>query len=159
MSLQVAPTAIPVRDLSTLLLPIVEQRLLVPNVSVAEILDFSQPQVEDDMPTWFLGLMPWRTTRVPLISFEAMNDQPFFSHSDSSRVAIFNGIVDGDKMPFWGLVTQGTPRQVRVMPDEVREQMDVTCSTAEKMAVTINGEIARIPDLDYIEQQLLSLNF
>lgn len=146
-----------VRDLSTLLLPIVEQVLLVPNVSVAEILDYRETEVGDDVPNWYLGLMQWRTRKVPILSFEAINDQPFFSRSDLSRVAIFNGIVDSDEMPFWGLVTQGTPRQMKVMPEELKAESELSCGPAEKMAVLVNGESARIPDLEYIEEQLLAL--
>lgn len=145
------------QEMSTLLLPIVDQALLVPNVTVAEILDFNHTDEIDDVPTWFLGLMKWRTLSVPIISFEALNDQPFFNRSEQSRVAIFNGISGSEDLPFWGLVTQGTPRQMKLSPADINENSDIESGPAEMMPVYINTEQARIPNLDFIEKELTTL--
>lgn len=145
------------QEISTLLLPIVNRALLVPNVSVAEILDFNHTDEIDDVPTWFLGLMKWRTLSVPIISFEALNDQPFFNRSEQSRVAIFNGLSGSSDLPFWGLVTQGTPRQMKLLPSDLQENSNVEMGIAEVMPVYIGSEQARIPNLDYVESEITKL--
>lgn len=145
------------QEISTLLLPIVDQTLLVPNVSVAEILDFNHTDEIDDVPTWFLGLMKWRTLSVPVISFEALNDQPFFNRSEQSRVAIFNGLGGSDDLPFWGVVTQGTPRQMKVLPNDLQENTNAEAGPAEVMSVYIGAEQAHIPNLDFIESEITKL--
>lgn len=145
------------QEISTLLLPIVDHTLLVPNVSVAEILDFNHTDEIDDVPTWFLGLMKWRTLSIPVISFEALNDQPFFNRSEQSRVAIFNGLSDSQDLPFWGVVTQGTPRQMKVLPSDLQENTDLETGPAEVMPVYIGADQARIPNLDFIETEIKKL--
>lgn len=155
MALQLA-TNNDVQDVSTLLIPVEGKTLLLPNVSVAEILDYNDPARVSDVPTWYLGNIEWRTLQVPLISFEAVNEQPFSQRAHSAKIAIMNGIVDNPRMPFWGIVTQGTPRQMRITAEEIVKDENVLNGPAELMSVIVNGEAARIPDLDFIEKQLLA---
>lgn len=156
MALQLASTK-DVQDVSTLLIPVVGKTLLLPNVSVAEILEFNEPVPQSDVPTWYLGNIGWRTLQIPLISFESVNEQAFNNRASNAKIAILNGIVDNPRLPFWGIVTQGTPRQMRITAQEItRDESDVGGGPAEFMSVVVNGEAARIPDLDFIEKQLLA---
>lgn len=157
MDVQVEKIERPVRDLATFLLPLIEQVLVVPNVSVAEIIDYQAPVPLDDAPNWYLGKMPWRTTEIPLISFEALNDHPFQQLNAESRVAVFNGISANGEMPFWGLVTQGIPRQMKVLPEEVHPDQSLAVGIAEKQNVLVNGEAAVLPDLDKVEAKILQV--
>jgi chemosensory pili system protein ChpC len=147
-----------IEELATLLIPIENNNLILPNVSVAEIFDYTEPTVEEDVPTWYLGMLTWRKIRVPLISFEAINDQPFFSKNGGNKISIINGTVDSDRMPFWGIVTQGAPRLMRVSAQEIVEEKGASTGPAELMTVSVSGELASIPDISWIEQQLLQLN-
>ena len=144
-------------ELATLLIPIEENHLILPNVSVAEILDFENPESKDDVPTWYLGWLQWRTTRVPVISFEALNDQPFRSTTDNAKIAIINGVTESDQLPFWGIVTRGAPRLMRVTSQEIVEDKEANAGPAEQMLVSVNGELATIPNIEWIEQQLLKV--
>ena len=144
-----------VTELATLLIPIDGKNLILPNVSVAEILDYHAPESEEDGPTWHLGNLKWRTLTVPLVSFEAVNDQPFFSQMETTKIAIINGISNNDVLPFWGLIAQGSPRLMRIGAEEVVEDHSLSTGPAEVMAVSVNGESARIPNLEWIEKQIL----
>ncbi len=146
-----------VTELATLLIPVEDKSLILPNVSVAEIFDFSEPKKEEDVPTWYLGRLLWRSTEVPLVSYEAVNEQPFVSKVDNAKIVIINGVSNVDELPFWGIVTQGLPRLLRVMGQEIAEEENASCGPAELMAVYINGELAFIPNLDFIEKLLLEL--
>lgn len=143
-------------DLATLLLPVYGQQLVLPNVTVAEIIPYVAPILEEDVPGWYLGSFSWRNISVPLVSFEAINAEPFTSENKFRRIAVLNGIVDSERLPFCGIVTQGVPRLMRVMADEVAIDGEVA-GPAELSRVLVNGESAVIPNVDYIQQQVLNL--
>ena len=143
-------------ELATLLIPVNGRQLILPNVTVAEIIPFVEPSPEDDVPTWFLGRFDWRAQQIPLISFEAINEEPFVSQSRNRRIAVLNGLV-GEQLPFCGIVTEGAPRLMRVMPDEMGSDESQQTGPAELARVIVSGEPAAIPDVDFIQQQMLSL--
>lgn len=147
-----------VTELATLLIPIDGKNLILPNVSVAEILDYQSPESQEDGPTWYLGSLKWRTLTVPLVSFEAINDQPFFSQLETTKITIINGISNNAVLPFWGMLAQGSPRLMRVGAEEIIEDHSLSIGPGEVMAVNVNGEPARIPNLQWIEQQILELH-
>ena len=127
------------------------------NVSVAEILDFQTPTPIDDVPNWCLGFLAWRDIQVPLVSFEGLNDQPIMGSASTVKIVIMNGVTNGERMPFWGLVSQGTPRLMRVTGSELLRDETRSCGPAELMAVKFGSESAHIPDTDLIEKELLAL--
>lgn len=143
-------------ELATLLIPVSGRQLILPNVTVAEIIPFVEPEPEDDVPTWFLGRFTWRSQQIPLISFEAINDEPFLSQSGQRRIAVLNGLV-GDELPFCGIVTEGAPRLMRVMPDEIGNDESQLVGPAEIARVMVSGEPAAIPDVEFIQQQMIRL--
>jgi chemosensory pili system protein ChpC len=144
-------------ELATLLLPVFAKQLVLPNVTVAEIIPYVEAQAEDDVPAWYLGRFNWRNISVPLVSFEAINAEAFTSQGKLRRIAVLNGVVDSEKLPFCAIVTQGAPRLMRVMPDEVANDEQGQTGPAELATVLISGEPAVIPDIDFIQRQLLTL--
>lgn len=146
-----------VNELATLLIPVEGQNLILPNVSVAEILDYQAPASSDDAPNWYLGLLTWRMLDVPLVSFEGLNGQPIIGGEGQMKIAIMNGVCDSERMPFWGMVTQGTPRLMRVTASELQQEPGAPCGPAELMAVSLAGDIAHIPNTDFMEGELLKL--
>lgn len=143
-------------ELATLLIPVSGRQLILPNVTVAEIIPFTEPDLEDDVPTWFLGYFIWRSQKIPLISFEAINDEPFLSQSSQRRIAVLNGLA-GDQLPFCGIVAEGAPRLMRVMPDEIVNDESQVVGPAELARIMVSGEPAAIPDVEYIQQQMINL--
>ena len=144
-------------ELATLLIPMNGKQWVIPNVTVAEIIPYVEPQVEgDDNPTWFLGYIDWRGTRVPVVSFEAINEEPFVSQSSSRRIAVTNALIDGVKLPFCGVVAESVPRLMRIQPNEIINE-DVEVGPAEMGHVLVNGEQAVIPNVDFIQEQVLKL--
>ena len=146
-----------VTQIATLLIPVGGKQLVLPNVTVAEIIPFVEPTSEDDMPTWYLGSFSWRNTLVPLISFEAINDEPFASRAKNRRIAILNNVIGDPTLPFCGIVTEGLPRLMRLLPDEIASDEDAIAGPAEIGRVLVNGERASIPDVAYVQQQVLKL--
>ena len=150
-------STITANELSTLLIPVNGKQLVLPNVTVAEIIPYRQPEAEDDVPNWYLGSFNWRNVNVPLVSFEAINEEPFVSQSRGRRIAVFNGLVDGEKLPFYGLVTEGVPRLMRIAPDEIATDDEAEAGPSELSRVLVSGERAAIPDVDFIQQQIIEI--
>lgn len=145
-------------ELVTFLMPITNKYLLLPNVTIAEIIHHRVPKQPDDMPTWFLGLLDWRGQKVPMISFEALNDEPFVADNRRQNIAVLNGISNTEKLPFMAMLTQGAPRLLRLNADEVATiEGGETTGPAELMLVSANGEQAVIPNLDTIEKGIIEL--
>lgn len=148
-SAQELPSEIP-----CLLIPTNKRPLLVPNASVTEIVPLMQPIKNPDTPSWHMGTYLWRDQRLPVVSFEALNEGGNPVVTRTSRVAIINALSGVLKNPYFALVIQGIPRLVRVFPDEITQE-DEQCGPAEMMHVLVAGERAVMPDVDYIERKLV----
>lgn len=146
-----------VTQIATLLIPVSGKQLVLPNVNIAEIIPYCAPTAVDDVPNWYLGCFTWRATQVPLITFEAINDEPFTSPIANRRIAILNNVIGDPTLPFCGIITEGLPRLMRLLPEEIAEDTDAMPGPAEIARVLVNGERASIPDVAYIQNQILKL--
>ncbi|OUS30532.1 hypothetical protein A9Q99_06145 [Gammaproteobacteria bacterium 45_16_T64] len=142
-------------EVASLLIPMVGRPMLLPNVSVAEIVPWIEPDKQENSPEWYLGQVSWRETEVPLVSLELMNDTDVDEAYSGQRIAVLNGI-GGSKHDFYAISVQGLPRLIRVYGEEVSGEEQLS-EPAYDMNVLVSGERAMIPDLDYVEKQLESL--
>ncbi|MGN6994655.1 chemotaxis protein CheW, partial [Neisseria sp. P0009.S005] len=62
---------IPTNELFSLLMPLAEERLIVPRACVAEVVTWQAPEPMEGAPPWYLGTVNWSGRPVPVISFEA----------------------------------------------------------------------------------------
>ncbi len=145
-------------QIASLLIPMVGRPLLVPNVTVAEIVNWRNPEVVTGMPRWVLGVVDWRGVNLPVLSIEAMNDPGLEDIDCGERLVVINAQGES-KLPFYGLAVQGIPRLVRVFPDEIGEQETMSDDAVYDMLVMVSGERAIIPDLIEVEKRLNLLEF
>lgn len=146
-----------VNELATLLIPVTGKQLVLPNVTVAEIIPYVEPVTEAGKPEWYLGKFSWRNISVPLVSFEGLNQEPVAGPHRERRIAVLNGLVNNQLLPFCAIVAEGVPRLMRVMSDEVSIDEDATPGPAEISRVLVSGEPAVIPDIDFIQGEVLKL--
>lgn len=141
----VMPTEVP-----GLMVPLQGRPLLVPNLAVAEIVPFDAPVPVAGKPAWFLGEMSWRGIRIPVISLALLrgDDEEM---PPEVRIAVFNGL-DG-KLPFYGIVSHGIPRLVRVRAQDM-EPTDGMYTPFDDAFVAVSGELAIIPNLVQIENTI-----
>ncbi len=144
-----------VREVASLLIPLQGQTLLVPNVSVAEIVPIGQIDHVPDAPDWYLGDYHWRDLTIPLASFECLNGQPRPTPGNYARVAVFNTTGVSEHIHFVALIAQGLPRLARVTPDELQVRDAEPTNPYELMQVSWAGEDAIIPDIPSVEQCVL----
>jgi chemosensory pili system protein ChpC len=142
-------------ELAILMIPVQGKNLVLPNVSVAEIISRQSTEVGDDVPTWFIGQMQWRSLTVPVISYEAINDEPFVGDENQRHIAVINGT--DSEIPFWAVLTEGTPKLLRLTEEQVAASTEVIGGPAEAQRVMVNEEAAIIPDLNFIEDKIATL--
>ncbi len=59
-----------VTEIYSLLIPLVEGRLIIPRACVAEVVGFQTPSEMTGAPPWYIGTFQWNGRQLPLISFE-----------------------------------------------------------------------------------------
>lgn len=135
-----------------MLIPLVARQLLLPAVTVAEIIPYRGPERDPDRPDWYLGDFDWREQRVPLVSYEVMCGEAMPLYNVDCRIAVLNNAGVDESLPFLGLATQGIPRLSRVKPGEIHKVESTKAGRFELMHVTHAGESVLIPDVAALEQ-------
>ncbi len=146
----------------TQLIPLVGMNMVLPNTCIAEVVRPGELNPVKKTPRWFLGMMDWRGVRIPVISFEAANDIASSTPMDNVHIAVLNGIGGDEKLPFYGVVSQGIPKLMRLekstisavktpgkKPPLVSEQaqladMTVVIPDQNKIEILLAAEIRKI---------------
>lgn len=142
-------------EIASLLIPLVDRQLIIPTVTVAEMVPFQPPKRDPEAPDWYLGDVIWREQAIPIVSYEVMCGEAMPSYTSTCRLAILNNTGVSPELPFLGLATQGIPRLSRVKADEISEQEGADLKRFDLMAVYHAGESVVIPDVSAIETAFL----
>jgi chemosensory pili system protein ChpC len=143
-----------VSEIAGLLIPLHEKQLLLPNVTVAEIIPYRIPTAISDHASWLLGQMEWRNINIPVLSYEILNGAsipPF----EGARLAVVNGTGANRTIPFYAILIQGIPKLTHVKEDDIVMVEAMHSGPYDQMSVSVLGEQAMIPDLEMIENELL----
>ncbi len=144
-------------EVRSVLIPLSDRQLLLPNAVVAEVMGYQPPVPVEDVPDWFLGHMVWRGIMIPVVSFEALLGKPAVTPGPRGRIAIMNSLNHHPRYSHFGVVVQAIPSLVRVSADNVSPVATPDDEAAEgviRQAVELDMSPAYIPDLDGIEQRL-----
>ena len=141
-----------VGSLTCLLLPLADRFLLLPNVAIAELIDYPHAEPGSDSPPWHLRSIIWRDQQLPLISFEAACGSPLHI-GERARIVILNTLGGNPALKFIALVVQGIPRSYKL--DSQLSFVDVSLHPLERAAVQVGDHVARIPDLVGLERLVL----
>ena len=138
-------------EIPCLMLPLAGRTLLVPTVSIAEMVSYSAPQAVDQAPDWLLGMVEWRNLQVPVLSFEVLNGEANPGTAQRSRLAVFNNTGVSDELPFIALPTQAIPKLIRVSGQDISVS-DEGNQPFDRMRVDVEDETLVIPDISSLEQ-------
>ncbi|MEO0575151.1 MAG: chemotaxis protein CheW [Pseudomonadota bacterium] len=143
-------------ELYSLLVPLNEDRLIVPRACVAEVVRLSQPTHVAGAPDWMVGHLDWSGRNVPALSFEAMLGRAMPENTSRTRVVIFHATSGQVRGGFYGILTQGFPQLVRVNRDVLEVDHSVQYNDDDPVVTRVRmiNEYPLIPDLDVIEQRL-----
>lgn len=139
--------------IACLLAPIAGRQLLLPNVTVAEVVPAEELLAAPaGAPEWHQGFIVWRGMNVPVVAFEGLNGEA--SGREYQRVAILSSIGGNSQLPYYGIGVQGIPRLAKVKIAELEDLEGAPVGPVEFLQVRYAGELAVIPDLDAIESRL-----
>jgi chemosensory pili system protein ChpC len=144
-------------EIRSVLIPLQQGQLLLPNALVAEVVGFQPPEPLADAPDWLLGQVEWRQQRVPLVSFERVMGLPAEAAGGGrrARLAICYALGGNPRLPYIALLAHSIPRLVKVSEENVAAATELQELGPEVLRqVEINGEPALIPDMDYVEAQV-----
>jgi hypothetical protein len=89
------------------------------------------------------------------VSFEALNaDTAVPDAGGGSRLVIMNTLSDPEHRLHYAILTQGVPHLMRLTPPDMIAHESAGLGPAERMRVHAHGQLAAIPDLDYVERQV-----
>lgn len=140
-----------------LLVPLKDRNLILPNVTVAEVIPFSHLLTTNASTDWVLGRLDWRGTLVPALCYELMSGQAAPAPNPDARFIIVNGVNANPQMPFYAILVQGIPRLMHIGENDLQEVEAMGMGQFDKVAVTFEGVTAMIPDLDSVELQVQSI--
>lgn len=141
----------------SLLLPIENGHMLLPNVAVAEIVEYRPPRDRAGAPSWCLGEVSWRGLEIPLVSYEAYVGDAPPAEQARLRIAVLNTLSGNPALPFIGVVLGGIPRLLTAAAGSVEADSTRACAGGALSQVNVAEEAATIPDIDALERSLLDL--
>ena len=143
-------------ELYSLLVPLAEDRLIVPRACVAEVVRFAKAEQQEGAHDWMLGTINWNGRPLPVISFEGAIGKEIPVITGRTRVVVFYASTGELKTGFFGVLTQGFPQLVRVNRDVLKlESKDGWPEDAPVLCrVRMINEFPMIPDLEKLEAML-----
>lgn len=142
-------------ELYSLLVPLTEDRMIVPRACVAEVVRFMKPEVREGSRDWLLGTITWNGRELPVVAYEGVVGKPMPEITGRTRIVVFFASAGKVRGGYFGVLTQGFPQLVRVNREVLRldaardgwsEGAPVLCR------VRMINEYPLIPHLEQLEE-------
>jgi len=135
-------------EIRTILAPLTDSYIMLPNSAVGEILNFIQPEPFKHAPSWLLGEIAWRGWQVPVINYERLlKDSSGTTISSKTRIMIVKTLGESTQVNYIGLVIQGLPRLKKVNASNLVEKQTEELPGPVFSEVSIDNLQAVIPEL------------
>ena len=135
-------------EIRTILAPLTDGYVMLPNIAVGEILTFTPPEPFKQGPSWLLGEIAWRGWQVPVINYERLlKDKGVTTITSKTRIMIVKTLGESTQVNYIGLVIQGLPRLKKVSADTLIEKQIDDLPDTVFSKVTIDDLQALIPEL------------
>jgi len=135
-----------------IIVPIEKTHIVLPNTVVAEVVQFSEPEPIKDTPEWLLGHITWQAWRVPVIDYAALIGLEIDESPVGARIMVVKSLLQGEQMPYIGLVANGLPKLVTISAGMLVEDPNLELTTGLFSEVTVENRQAMIPDIDHLTQ-------
>lgn len=142
------------RDLSALLVPLVDDLLLLPSAVVVEIIRRRELIRPVAAPSWLLGMLHWHDTTIPVLCFEALNGAGLSDTGHGGRIVIMSVVGESPPCEHYAILAQGVPHLLLLTDGDVLPDAERQPGSMELMKVQAHGRDAAIPDLDAVEAAL-----
>ncbi|MBT8083922.1 MAG: chemotaxis protein CheW [Woeseia sp.] len=140
-------------ELYSLLVPLAEDRLIVPRACVAEVVRFVPPDEIPGCEPWLTGSVAWNGRALPVVSFEGTLGRALPPVTGRTRIVVFYSSTGQVRAGYFGILTQGFPQLVRVNRDvlklEARDGWPIEAPVLCR--VKMINEYPLIPNLEKLE--------
>ena len=136
------------KEIRSIVAPLTFGHVLVPNIAVAELMDFTMPEPLRRAPDWILGELVWNGWQVPVISFEHLiSDSSANTVTAKARILVIKTLGESTQVNYIAIVIQGLPKLKKVTADNLVERLSDELPEGVFSEVSIDDLEAMIPDL------------
>lgn len=135
-----------------------QERVLLPNATVAEVMSRVPVEPPGEAPRWLVGQIAWHGWKVPLLSlvrFSGLGEEP---PALNNKVIVLKALGGHPSLPYFALLTSSFPQLISVPRDGLlADAAEEALPQGVHMRVLIGEQTALLPDLDTIEASLLEV--
>ncbi|HEY0333544.1 MAG TPA: chemotaxis protein CheW [Stenotrophomonas sp.] len=132
-----------------------EERVLLPNATVAEVMSRVAVEPLSDMPRWLVGQIAWHGWKVPLLSFARFSGMGEEPPAVNNKVVVLKALSGHAELPYFALLTASFPQLISVPRDGLlADASEEMLPQGVHMRVLLGEQSALLPDLDAIEATL-----
>lgn len=140
-----------VEEIRTIMAPLTDGHVLLPNSAVAEVLGYTAPEPFKKSPPWLLGEIAWHGWQVPVISYETLlKEDATYAASPKGRILIIKTLGESTQVNYIGLVIQGLPKLKKVTRSTLIEKQTTGLADTLFSEVSIDSQPALIPELGHL---------
>ena len=133
------------------------ERVLLPNATVAEMMARVQVEPVDGVPAWLSGYIRWQGWEVPLLSYARFSGLGDESADGNNKVVVLKALGGNPEMPYFALLTQSFPQLIAVPRDGLlADAAEESLPQGVHMRVLLGEQSALLPDLDAIESAVVA---
>ena len=132
-----------------------DDRLLLPNATVAEVLAKVPVEPVEDAPDWLPGRIDWHGWQVPLVKFATLAGLQEDAAGRGNRVMVLKALGGDEALPYFGLLTASFPQLVSVPRDSLlADASEDDLPRGIQMRVLLGEQSAMLPDLELVERMV-----
>jgi len=144
-------------ELYSLLVPLADDRLIIPRACVAEVVRYTAPERREGSQNWMLGTIIWNGRALPVVAFEGAIGKDIPAPTGRTRVVVFYSSTGKIKTGYFGLITQGFPQLVRINREVLKlDSTDGWPDSAPVLCrVKMINEYPLVPHLEALEDMIV----
>ncbi|MCD9086266.1 chemotaxis protein CheW [Stenotrophomonas sp. SY1] len=128
------------------------ERVLLPNATVAEMMSRVPVEPINNAPAWLVGQIVWHGWNVPLLSYATLSGHGHETVGSNNKVVVLKALGGNPDLPYFALLTQSFPQLIAVPRDGLlADASEDRLPTGVHMRVLLGEQSALLPDLDAIE--------
>ncbi|OYV28292.1 MAG: hypothetical protein B7Z82_02980 [Halothiobacillus sp. 20-54-6] len=132
---------------------ITQLELIVPYALIAEITEVILPEGETHLSRLDAALVDWRAQRVPLVSLEAMLNEPLPTIGQRVRCAVMYGTNPEIALPYYAILLSGVPRSEEILAESLSEETSGD-GGLWRMTALLAGRRIAVPDIRVLETRI-----
>lgn len=143
------------REVACVLVALHDRQLLLPNVTVAEVVRMQRIQAVGNAPDWLVGMTSWRGKVIPVLSPEHVladrGDPEPPPRTSSCSLLVMNRSRPVEGMEFYVLLVRSLPRMLWVAAEDLTV-VDGPLGAAEVAKLRLGRDEVTVPRLAYFEE-------